>query len=378
MSVRYWFREEKTTLKHIQWNVVSTTMKNTTNASLLILTIEMPNLNIKLTSRNQVLHDISACRPGKYGRQCSETCLYGYYGRQCKEICSCTIYEHCDPVSGCTCIDFTGKHCRFRCPEGYYGEHCGHVCQCLRGISCDSVTGSCLCPVGLTGPTCSTRCSDESYGRNCSKRCQCSQGLVCHSVLGTCQCENGTNDCKSFVPKLNHGNSSHMTLILAVSCSGGSLFFVGLLILIVCLLRRKHVQQSVNPQTRISVPEINHYDEINPIVEISLENMPIASDTSNIEPYYSYPQEHIRRLSLPNANGRMNNRISNDEHRRYMSLPNLSNIATYLSPYYSLQSGLNSITNNTTEQSLGSDNSGYLHPYNALRQPFDHHEYAKV
>lgn len=54
-----------------------------------------------------------ACRPGKFGRQCSETCIYGYYGSQCKDVCSCTKHERCDPVKGCECIDFTGENCNY-------------------------------------------------------------------------------------------------------------------------------------------------------------------------------------------------------------------------------------------------------------------------
>lgn len=50
--------------------------------------------------------------PGKYGQECSETCLPNYYGRQCKNECNCTGNAKCDPIYGCICYaGFTGTHC---------------------------------------------------------------------------------------------------------------------------------------------------------------------------------------------------------------------------------------------------------------------------
>ncbi|CAC5370840.1 Multiple epidermal growth factor-like domains protein 11,Multiple epidermal growth factor-like domains protein 10,Multiple epidermal growth factor-like domains protein 6 [Mytilus coruscus] len=352
------------------------------------------------------------CRPGKFGRQCSETCIYGYFGIQCKGLCNCTQYEGCDPIEGCKCIDFTGKNCKYKCPEGYYGKNCVNVCHCLRGISCDSVTGSCLCPAGLTGPTCSTKCSgglygencsfncscptysvcdsvsgncscspgftgetcakrcpSDFFGQNCSQRCQCVNGLSCHPVHGTCRCQNGTHDCD----EQNNSSRSSITIVIAVACSGGSLIIVCSIILTVCFFKRKHGQESVNSQAMRPLPGIYHYDEINPYDEIPLEDLPVASDISDIAPL------QVRRLSLPHTNGQMNNRTRNEESRGYISLPNLRNDRTYFSPYNSLQSVIIHLRNNSTEQSLrrvDSEHSGYVHPYHALRLPFDHQKYT--
>ncbi|CAG2253697.1 unnamed protein product [Mytilus edulis] len=321
-----------TTLTLIQWSVASIT-----------------------TEENDIC---KPCKPGKFGRQCSETCLYGYYGNQCKGVCYCTEFEGCDPVEGC--------------PEGKYGENCVNVCHCLRGISCDSVTGSCLCPAGLTGPTCTTKCPTDFYGENCSEKCHCSNGQSCHPIHGTCQCLNGTSNCENPV---TNSNRSSITLVIAVSCSGGSLIIVCSYILTICFFKRKHAQENVNVQARRPLPDIHHYDEINPYDEIPSEDLPVASDSSDIAIL------QIHRLSLQNTNGQMNNRTQNDECRGYISLPNLNNDGTYLNPYNSLQPFMIDLRNNSTEQSLrrvDSEHSGYLHPYHTLQFPFEHHGYTTV
>lgn len=168
---------------------------------------------------------------------------------------------------------------------------------------------------------------------------------------------------------------SSLTLVIAVSCSGGSLIIVCSYIITVCFFKRKHAQENINVQARRPLPDINHYDEINPYDEIPSEDLPVASDSSDIAIL------QIRRLSLQNTNGQMNNRTQNDECRGYISLPNLNNDGTYLNPYNSLQPYMIDLRNNSTEQSLrrvDSEHSGYLHPYHTLQFPFEHHGYTTV
>lgn len=132
---------------------------------------------------------------------------------------------------------------------------------------------------------------------------------------------------------------------------------------------RKHGQQSLNSQARIPLPDIYHYDEINPYDEIPLEELPVASDNSDIAPL------QVRRLSLQHTNGQLNN----EESRGYISLPNLRNDRIYFSPDNSLQSVIIPLRNNSAEQSLrrvDSEYSGYEHPYHALRFPFDCQKYT--
>lgn len=86
---------------------------------------------------------ISACPPGRYGNNCSETCL-------------CQNDGICDPVSGsCQCgLGWTGDMCDAPCPDGKFGPNCIHKCICQNGASCDKISGCCQCPEGWYGQQC--------------------------------------------------------------------------------------------------------------------------------------------------------------------------------------------------------------------------------
>lgn len=144
-------------------------------------------------------------------------------------------------------------------------------------------------------------------------------------------------------------------------------------ILTACFFKRKCAQENVNAQTRRPLSGIYHYDEINPYEEIPLDDLPVVPTISDIEIL------QVRRLSLPNTNEQMNNLTRGEESRGYISLPNLRDDRIYFSPYNSLQSVIIHLRTNSTEQSLrrvDSENSGYVHPYHALRFPFDRQKYT--
>ncbi|CAG2193241.1 unnamed protein product [Mytilus edulis] len=134
--------------------------------------------------------------------------------------------------------------------------------------------------------------------------------------------------------------------------------------------KRKHAQESVNTNSGRPLPDIYHYDEINPYDEIPLEDLPDNSDIAPLQ---------VRRLSLPHPNEHINNRTLNEESRGYISLPNLRNDRIYISPYNSLQSVIILLRTNSTQQSMrrvDSEHSGYVHPYHALHFPFDRQKYT--
>lgn len=173
---------------------------------------------------------------------------------------------------------------------------------------------------------------------------------------------------------------SSILLLTGVSCSGGSFIVIAAFVLAVCYFKRKNLQESATVQPSRPLPEINHYDEINPYDEMSLENMPVASDI--VSPYYSYAREQFQRLSLPSTNVRLNNQTRNGEPRGYISLPNLSNDGSYPSPYnWNTESSMVNVNSNPNWKPLqrgDSETSDYLHPYNALSRPIDFHEYKKI
>lgn len=173
---------------------------------------------------------------------------------------------------------------------------------------------------------------------------------------------------------------SSILLLTGVSCSGGSFIVIVAFVLAVCYFKRKNLQEIATVQPSRPLPEINHYDEINPYDEMSLENMPLASDI--VSPYYSYAREQFRRLSLPSTNVRLDNQTRNEETRGYISLPNLSNDGTYLSPYNcNTESNMINVSSNPNRKPLqrgDSETSDYLHPYNVLSRPIDLHDYTKI
>ncbi|XP_052074010.1 protein draper-like [Mytilus californianus] len=128
-----------------------------------------------------------ACPRGKFGQDCSLSCLRNYYGVQCKQMCSCTGNTKCDPINGCVCYEgYTGKHCIDVCQPGRYGVNCNEECFCAQDAKCDQVTGVCLCPAGWFGVHCTKECPFGKFGKDCNGTCDCSDGVSCDIITGEC------------------------------------------------------------------------------------------------------------------------------------------------------------------------------------------------
>ncbi|XP_062589300.1 multiple epidermal growth factor-like domains protein 10, partial [Saccostrea cucullata] len=123
------------------------------------------------------------CKPGKYGRNCTERCGF------CKDKQPCnSVTGNC--ANGCS-EGFYGDKCITECPLGYYGFKCTGVCsnKCATRSVCDRFTGTCFdgCLPGFSGDRCLNVCRPGQYGRNCRERCGlCKDKKPCDSVTGIC------------------------------------------------------------------------------------------------------------------------------------------------------------------------------------------------
>ncbi|XP_052073176.1 platelet endothelial aggregation receptor 1-like [Mytilus californianus] len=133
-----------------------------------------------------------ACPAGKYGKDCSLSCMPNYYGVQCKTQCNCTDNKKCDPIHGCVCkTGFTGSECSNACTSGTYGVNCSKKCLCEHNAECYPVTGDCLCSAGWFGDHCTKACQSGRYGVNCSEECFCAHDVECDPATGDCFCPAG-------------------------------------------------------------------------------------------------------------------------------------------------------------------------------------------
>ncbi|NXF43121.1 TIE1 kinase, partial [Oceanites oceanicus] len=99
------------------------------------------------------------CPPGFMGTRCERACREGRFGRNCQETCQraqgCRGLSFClpDPY-GCSCASgWSGSRCSQACPPGYYGPDCALGCACRNGGSCNRFSG-CICPAGWHGQHC--------------------------------------------------------------------------------------------------------------------------------------------------------------------------------------------------------------------------------
>ncbi|XP_070546786.1 multiple epidermal growth factor-like domains protein 10 isoform X2 [Ptychodera flava] len=154
------------------------------------------------------------CHDGRYGRDCSYSCLcqnggvcnatdgscqcpYSHYGAVCAFPCPCK--------NNGTCNDKEGIFQSCTCKEGYYGYICENKCSCPNGTFCDPVSG-CLCENGTWGVNCvgvcncqanrvcdvadgSCKCQPGLYGDGCQRQCNCFNGGECDNVdPNVCKC----------------------------------------------------------------------------------------------------------------------------------------------------------------------------------------------
>ncbi|NXO18702.1 TIE1 kinase, partial [Oriolus oriolus] len=99
------------------------------------------------------------CPPGFMGTRCERACREGRFGRNCQETCQraqgCRGLSFCllDPY-GCSCASgWSGSRCDQACPPGFYGPDCALGCTCQNGGTCNRFSG-CVCPAGWHGQHC--------------------------------------------------------------------------------------------------------------------------------------------------------------------------------------------------------------------------------
>jgi hypothetical protein len=104
--------------------------------------------------------------------QCLQECDEGLFGPGCRNNCTCENGARCDAVTGsCRCLEgWTGRDCEERaCPVGKFGANCSQTCLCNADNTelCHPRTGACSCKAGWDGTMCSRPCPLLRYGPQC-------------------------------------------------------------------------------------------------------------------------------------------------------------------------------------------------------------------
>jgi multiple epidermal growth factor-like domains protein 10/11 len=91
-----------------------------------------------------------------------------------------------------------GVGCDRPCELGRYGANCSETCLnlCRNGGECNPKDGTCMCTSGFTGANCSTVCSRGTYGIGCSNECAVYCPLVRNTQWYSCDSKSGTCNCK--------------------------------------------------------------------------------------------------------------------------------------------------------------------------------------
>ncbi|XP_059138701.1 uncharacterized protein LOC131927060 [Physella acuta] len=140
-----------------------------------------PGTTRKILSLCEVeLFGDSICPAGRYGLDCSSTCM-------CQNKS-----EPCHVATGlCPSVcpaGYWGQGCRYECPDGRWGIGCLQTCsESCEGGQCEKTSGVCThgC-VGYTSPNCSQVCEPGWYGSNCSLSCDVNCKDPCHHITGYC------------------------------------------------------------------------------------------------------------------------------------------------------------------------------------------------
>ncbi|XP_078327321.1 uncharacterized protein LOC111115469 [Crassostrea virginica] len=178
-------------------------------------------------AKEQVKIGVRACRSGKYGKNCNNSCGFcsdqndcshvngtclsgcdlGYTGALCKTECSDGTYgKECEDTCGyCAgpdvCHHTNGSCpngcesgyqdilCKAHCVNGTYGNHCNNTCGHCLASNCFHVNGTCLlgCDSGYTGDLCELHCNNGTFGKGCNSTCgHCVDEETCFHINGTC------------------------------------------------------------------------------------------------------------------------------------------------------------------------------------------------
>ncbi|XP_060073715.1 multiple epidermal growth factor-like domains protein 10, partial [Ylistrum balloti] len=122
---------------------------------------------------------IGVCDPGKFGKDCSQTCHC--VTSDCNKLTgSCLIL-------GCS-AGWAGKACDQVCSHGHFGPDCRRMCHCNIG-ECNRIDGTCNisgCVSGWSGVACDTDCDLDRFGENCIHKCHCKEE-GCDNANGKCK-----------------------------------------------------------------------------------------------------------------------------------------------------------------------------------------------
>ncbi|XP_052793366.1 uncharacterized protein LOC128227154 isoform X2 [Mya arenaria] len=137
------------------------------------------------------------CKPGYSPPTCETECMNGTYGQNCSQNCNINcFYNHCDAVTGSTCVEgcqpgydfLANEDCSKGCQNGFYGN-CSQQCGNCKSPPCNKEDGNCVggCADGFKGIKCQLACSKGTYGENCSGNCSsfCVDGQ-CDHITGVC------------------------------------------------------------------------------------------------------------------------------------------------------------------------------------------------
>ncbi|XP_059145985.1 protein draper-like [Physella acuta] len=142
---------------------------------------------IEPSTRKKIL---SLCELEMYG---DSICPAGRYGIDCSSTCMCqNKSEPCHVATGlCPSVcsaGYWGQGCHYECPVGRWGIGCLQTCsESCEGGQCEKTSGVCThgC-VGYTSPNCSQVCKPGWYGSNCSLSCDVNCLDPCHHITGNC------------------------------------------------------------------------------------------------------------------------------------------------------------------------------------------------
>ncbi|GFN97914.1 gypsy retrotransposon integrase-like protein 1 [Plakobranchus ocellatus] len=152
--------------------------------------------SVKIDTSRNVLGYLTLCEVLVFGEV---VCPPVKFGRQCEHDCNCFDQTEACFVStggcpsGCA-AGYSGEDCYTQCNPGRYGKNCRETCsdQCAGDSpkSCNHVNGTCDlgCVDGYYGPLCDDECPRGKYGSSCEKNCS----VHCAGRYNTCDWTDGS------------------------------------------------------------------------------------------------------------------------------------------------------------------------------------------
>ncbi|RUS78682.1 hypothetical protein EGW08_013570 [Elysia chlorotica] len=200
---------------------IYTVVNNGSDTPVTTIKISKSRSSPFLTLCEVMVFGDTACRRGRFGRECERRC-------QCVDDQACMVSTGGCPA-GCA-PGFIGEDCHTPCPVGKYGPGCKKSCSFhCSGLprKCNAKDGSCDhgCELGFQPPLCDQACSNGTYGQDCAKSCSehcAGPNKSCDPVDGSCDhgCEAGyqTPQCDQGCIGATHGVDCKHTC--SVYCAG--------------------------------------------------------------------------------------------------------------------------------------------------------------